>query len=140
MNVIRDTLDALRYGTVVASRGGLAIAAALYALTCFFGPGKAQVPSDAAFVLVSDWKVGWGIAFALDAIALFWRLFSPRPRPRLAVVVNLYTFALWVGITGGTVMAANYIDPDIVGYVMFCLVAFHALIRTDLTQHDRETA
>jgi hypothetical protein len=138
MGALTDMVNALRYGTAMVNRTLLAIASTLYA--AFTALAAHVPPPDSAYVLTSGHRLAWALVFALDALALWWRLLESHARPHWALVINLATFALWVGTTGGTVMVAQHIDPDIVGYVLICLIAFHALVRTDLTQRDRETA
>jgi hypothetical protein len=138
MTARHDIWLAARFGTALTNRLWLALAATLYAI--FTGLGMDTPSYDAAYVLCSGHRWLWAAIFTVDAIALWWRLFDVKPRPIWAASTNVGTFALWVGITGGTVMNAQYLDPDLVGYILFCLVAFHALIRTDLTVRDRETA
>jgi hypothetical protein len=138
MSAIHEFVVALQTGTAFLQRIMLAFAASLYAVLTLL---STRAPSpDSAYVLLSGHRIAWGVIFAVDALALWWRILDPRSRPHWAVTINLVTFAIWVGITGGTVMIAQHVDPDLVGYVLICIMALHALVRTDLTQRDRETA
>lgn len=134
---MRPTYEALRYGSALVVRMLLALATSLFALFTVLG---SVTPEHAPYVLVSGFRYGWVAAFALDAMALWWRLADPHPRPVIAGTINVVTFALWVGITGGTILAARRIDPDIVGYIIICLMSLHVVVRTELTTRDRETA
>jgi hypothetical protein len=138
MGAFQDAWGALRYGTALINRMLLAIGSGLYAILTLLGP--TDPPPDSAYVLASGHKTLWAIVFAVDALALVWRLLDTHPRPHWAMIINLITFSLWVGITGGTVIVAQHFDPDLAGYVLVCIMAFHALLRTDLTPRDRETA
>lgn len=130
--------DGIRYGSTIAIRMLLAIAATLYAVITI---AAHVVPtSDTTYVLTSPNRYWWALAFALDAAALWWRLFDSQARPRIAVLVNIGTFSLWAGVTGGTMLASSHVDPDFVGYIITCIMALHAVVRTDLTPRDRETA
>lgn len=138
MAITHEVLNALRTGTPVLNRMRLALASTLYAV--FTALSTYAPPPDSAYVLSSGHRLAWSVVFALDGLALWWRLFDPHPRRYWSIAINLITFAIWVGITGGTVMVAQHVDPDIVGYVLICIMALHALVRSDLTQRDRETA
>jgi hypothetical protein len=138
MTAFKELVSTVQTGTAFLHRVMLAFASTLYAALTLLSTHVP--PPDSAYVLLSGHRIAWGVIFALDGLALWWRIFDPRSRPRWAITINLVTFALWVGISGGTVMVAQHVDPDIVGYVLICIMALHALVRTDLTQRDRETA
>lgn len=138
MTLLREVVLTLQTGTAMLNRMLLALASTLYAL--FTVVSTYAPPPDSAYVLVSGHRLLWASIFAVDALALWWRLIDQTPRPHWALTINLVTFAIWVGISGGTVMVAQHVDPDTVGYVLICIMALHALVRTDLTQRDRETA
>lgn len=135
---VKATYEGIRYGSTIAVRMLLAIAATLYAV---FTTAAHVIPSaDTTYVLVSGLRHWWALAFAIDAVFLWWRLFDPHARPAVAAVINISTFGLWAGVTGGTILTAPHVDPDFVGYIITCIMALHAVVRTDLTPRDRETA
>lgn len=138
MSITRELMIALQTGTPILNRMRLALASTLYAV--FTAVSTYAPPPDSAYVLSSGHRLAWSAVFAVDGLALWWRLFDPQPRRLWSVIINLITFAIWVGITGGTVMVAQHVDPDTTGYVLICIMALHALLRTDLTLRDRETA
>lgn len=143
MKAYDDLRHELKYGSVLPSRFGLAIAATLYAILAWVSPDLSGVPRPAdigSYVLLSGWKDGWAAVFALNAFCLWWRVFDSKPRLVWAALINLSTLALWVGMTGGTVMVSMHSTPEITGHIFVCLIALHTFLRTEFTSHDRDTA
>lgn len=143
MKPLHELWLALKYGPTLPFRVLLALTATIYAFMVFFGP----TPSPAAllqvgtsFVLGTGWKGVWTALFIFDALLLWWRIFDTKPRTLWAAISNLFTLALWTSITGGTVIVAKQVNPDLTGYITLCAMSLLTLIRTELTPHDRETA
>ena len=143
MKPLRELWIALKYGPTIPFRALLALAASVYAVLGYFGPQPS--PSSlqqvgTAFVLGTPWRLLWVVLFVGDALLLWWRIFDTHARPRWAAVSNIFTLALWTSITGGTVIVAKQVNPDLTGYVLLCAMSLLTLVRTELNPHDRETA
>lgn len=153
MNSLHNITQAFKFGTNIAPRAILAVAATLYCLTVLLAPvysgpadeelARAAIPHvylGQVMHLSPPQMYLIGGFFALDGLLLWWRLFDPAARLWMARLVNYFTACLWVTIAGATIWAYGWFLPAAVGEVMLALISLHALSRTDYTDRDRETA
>ena len=144
--------EALKTADNLFQRGALGIAAALYAVFVVLAPDVAsradvllaaaagKATGCQAIRLTDSQKWAIGAAFALDAVAIFWRIFDPVARLWWGRAVNFATACLWATVTGATLFTYGRPLPDAVGEIMLTLTALYTLTRTAFKALDGRQA
>ena len=119
---------ALRYGSTIPTRLALVIGSELYAIAVFNRPPPGGAP----------WQ--WSMVFAVIGLLILWRIIDRRVCIGLTRFVNACTCALYIGYCAATISVVGLLTPGIAGQAVFALASIWVVLRTDLTQSDRESA
>jgi hypothetical protein len=130
----------LRYSSTLPLRGGLAVSAALWAVLFLFAPARLDVDPVYAFLFALAPPFVWAGIYAIDALALLWRIVETRPRVGWTRVINAATCGLWAMYLACALHARGFIAPDFADDVAMLVGAIWCTLRSDMNVSDRESA
>lgn len=132
---------ALRYSSTLPLRSVLAVTAAMWSLLFVLAPSP-SLSALPTYQLMSEFAPAqfWPSVFALDALALTWRIVERHPRIGWTRLINAMTCGLWTMYLACLVEVYGFAPPGCAAVVGILLCAIWCTLRTDLTLGDRESA
>lgn len=102
------------------------------ALGLIFDDDKFQLPAYAVVAQFGNEKM-WTLYFLAHFIGVHWRVFErSKSRPRWALAINCFGFAIWFVSTVGIAWAVGGIGIPIAMSMTLCMASAWALYRTGL--------
>lgn len=105
--IMRQVLRDLNPTTI---RTLVSAASLLWAISLILGPQTFQQRGWGFSSSVST-ESAWAAVFALHFLGTFWRMIDPKSRPRWALLINVYGFAIWIFITVAGNLAVGLFTP-----------------------------
>lgn len=126
----------LKHGLLTADtttiRFLLAWASFVAGLGLLLDPDKFQLP---AYSIIAEFGTErmWAVYFLLHWAGALWRIFEvTRSRPRCAVLINLFGFAIWFISTVGLAWAVGSVGIPTAMAATLCAASAWALLRTGM--------
>lgn len=130
--------QALKYSSVLPVRLILAIASFITAVSFAINLNEVLSCYNAVTRPAPNWA--WAVLYASNSAALWWRIFSRKPRAGASRVVNSFTFGLYFASVCTSGIGSSYLSPGSSAEAVLCLMALWVAVRTDFTKNDKATA